>query len=1053
MKNNEEDSPKIKKNLFKLKKKCKKDINELISKNKDSSKSIKYLNIRNKKDLSGKNKYKLNSFLSETAPLQKLINQIDFEKKDFSTNINSSEEPPLLSNREKKNIIPKNNNTNKNEIHDTNLSKNIADIIKRRITGTKIESIKNKIKRMNKNKQKNFAKSRTITMKELKKNINNENLKNPNKNSNNINERNNEITKNLNDDNINKKYFETRRLSSEWGKDEDNEKENTFENNINKDNDKEESNILDLNVNYEEKGKENNLNNSNLKISKRNSFKNPNYDFDSFFEEDNNKSQNKINILYTDNNSNSKNKTITDNINNQSNKNEKSEKNNLILENATPSFISISNFKNNIKDINESEINENINKDNNKSDKIDSELNNKKNTDLENKDDIVKKDISKSTKDKLEIENIQKIISNTVESINTNLNPKFLKNHISSKEIPISSDNLNKNSNIYTSKKIKGLLSSLNNNNKKENNIITYSRKKIKAKNFSTKASKSNNKVDKNKLNSSFEGVKIINLKNLLTNDNIFVNNNTFNNSFIKHHLSNKFFSLNNCCYNLNNNTNNIFYEITSPSSEFLLGLKNNSINSIKLDKYNISKINNSFMNHNMININSEPIYQEKININNTEKYKTILNNVSFEDFIILDNKLADIRKSLSSKKIIINECFEYLNYFYNSSLYKNLKDLLENKEEWKYINICIFCKLISIIICYECSLNINIFEQTHLLLKEMMNLNYKNTMLIYKYIFENIIINNDININNNIWLLNLKNLLVSFENMEQKNDFDDFLSIDNINEESPFLQKIKISINFIKNNINLILTNIKLSNIAYLQNLFKHMNNIPYQNIFNIFFTFIIHINNIQSSIPGQAMLNFDLYKGNMNNNKILIPYIKTKNLKQYSLVLDLEETILHLNIDKTNNSGGFVDIRPGTRQFLDEISNYYELILFNEGEKEYTDLLIDTLEENKIYFEHRLYRENIIIDNNDIVKDLVRIGRNLDKILIVDNMKQNFKYQKDNGILIKSFYGEEEGKGEHVLEDLANILIKIAQDGGDIRNGLIKYKNEIINKVTLGT
>ena len=36
----------------------------------------------------------------------------------------------------------------------------------------------------------------------------------------------------MKEDNINKKYFETRRLSSEWGKDEDNEKENTFENNI-----------------------------------------------------------------------------------------------------------------------------------------------------------------------------------------------------------------------------------------------------------------------------------------------------------------------------------------------------------------------------------------------------------------------------------------------------------------------------------------------------------------------------------------------------------------------------------------------------------------------------------------------------------------------------------------------------------------------------------------------------------------------------------------------------------------------------------------------------
>jgi len=81
--------------------------------------------------------------------------------------------------------------------------------------------------------------------------------------------------------------------------------------------------------------------------------------------------------------------------------------------------------------------------------------------------------------------------------------------------------------------------------------------------------------------------------------------------------------------------------------------------------------------------------------------------------------------------------------------------------------------------------------------------------------------------------------------------------------------------------------------------------------------------------------------------------------------------------------------------------------------------------------------------------VKDLIRIGRALDKILIIDNMKQNFKFQKDNGILIKSFYGEE---NYNILYELGKILIKIAQDGGDIRKGIIKYKNEIINKVTLG-
>ena len=67
---------------------------------------------------------------------------------------------------------------------------------------------------------------------------------------------------------------------------------------------------------------------------------------------------------------------------------------------------------------------------------------------------------------------------------------------------------------------------------------------------------------------------------------------------------------------------------------------------------------------------------------------------------------------------------------------------------------------------------------------------------------------------------------------------------------------------------------------------------------------------------------------------------------------------------------------------------------------------------------------------------------------------MKQNFKLQIENGILIKSFYGENDDEcfEDNVLGELSNILIKIVQDGRDIRNGVVKYKNDIINKVTLG-
>ncbi len=80
--------------------------------------------------------------------------------------------------------------------------------------------------------------------------------------------------------------------------------------------------------------------------------------------------------------------------------------------------------------------------------------------------------------------------------------------------------------------------------------------------------------------------------------------------------------------------------------------------------------------------------------------------------------------------------------------------------------------------------------------------------------------------------------------------------------------------------------------------------------------------------------------------------------------------------------------------------------------------------------------------------MKDLNRIGRPIDKIIIVDNMPQNFRLQKENGINIKAFWGED--ANDNALEELGKILINIAKDGGDVRIGLQKYRDEIVKKVT---
>ena len=70
------------------------------------------------------------------------------------------------------------------------------------------------------------------------------------------------------------------------------------------------------------------------------------------------------------------------------------------------------------------------------------------------------------------------------------------------------------------------------------------------------------------------------------------------------------------------------------------------------------------------------------------------------------------------------------------------------------------------------------------------------------------------------------------------------------------------------------------------------------------------------------------------------------------------------------------------------------------------------------------------------------------MNKLIIVDNLPQNFRLQKENGIMIKPFWGED--VYDTVLYELGVILNKIANEFYDTRKGIIKYKNEILSKVS---
>ena len=163
---------------------------------------------------------------------------------------------------------------------------------------------------------------------------------------------------------------------------------------------------------------------------------------------------------------------------------------------------------------------------------------------------------------------------------------------------------------------------------------------------------------------------------------------------------------------------------------------------------------------------------------------------------------------------------------------------------------------------------------------------------------------------------------------------------------------------------------------------------------------------------------------------------------------MLDLDETLISFKLEPGEENKGIIRFRPYLDSFLQKVKEKYEIIVFTSGTKDYADPLEDAIEQEGDYFDARLYRQHTIAYGKDIVKDISRIGRPLDKICIVENMPQNYRLQKENGILIKSFYGED--IYDTALASLGEILMKIANEFNDVRKGIAKYKNEILNNVT---
>ena len=217
-------------------------------------------------------------------------------------------------------------------------------------------------------------------------------------------------------------------------------------------------------------------------------------------------------------------------------------------------------------------------------------------------------------------------------------------------------------------------------------------------------------------------------------------------------------------------------------------------------------------------------------------------------------------------------------------------------------------------------------------------------------------------------------------------------------------------------------------------------------------------YLNNfVQPINPHESSLTPSNHSNKLNSiEKSLLPPKSEEFSNKKTLILDLDETLVHSSFSPFEKNdiilevdfegmiyNIYVLVRPHAAEFLKNMSKFFEIVIFTASISKYASPLLDILDKEKS-IKYRLFRDHCTYINGIFIKDLKRLNRNLEDLIIIDNSPLAYAFDTENGLPIKTWYDDPQDTELKKIEPLIIFLSKIK----DVRKFIDKFvdDNEIM-------